>query len=110
MKPDFIGFVFFKKSIINISFNQAEKLKSMLDDNIRSVGVFVNEDISFIEKLCRRNIIDMIQLHGNENDKYIMNLKQHEDKIFIYIMKGRFFICQKADLVFMEVSTYLKFL
>lgn len=112
LKPDFIGFVFFKKSIRNISFNQAEKLKSMLDDNIRSVGVFVNEDISFIEKLCRRNVIDMIQLHGNENDEYIMNLKQLTDKPIIKAVRVKsadeIYKADELPCDFLLLDTYIE--
>lgn len=112
LKPDFIGFVFFNKSIRNISFNQAEKLKSMLDDNIRSVGVFVNEDISFIEKLCRRNVIDMIQLHGNENDEYIMNLKQLTDKPIIKAVRVKsadeIYKADRLPCDFLLLDTYIE--
>lgn len=80
LKPDFIGFVFFPKSIRNVSFSQAEQLKSMLDEDIKSVGVFVDEKIEFISELCSRNIIDMVQLHGKEDEDYIIRLKKVTDK------------------------------
>ena len=53
IKPDYVGFVFYKKSRRYISFEQAEKLKSLLNPEIKSVGVFVNEspeEISAIRK------------------------------------------------------------
>lgn len=75
LKPDFIGFVFFPKSTRNVSFDLAKKLKSQLDRSIKAVGVFVNADTDFITKLCNQDIIDMIQLHGNEDFNYIQELK-----------------------------------
>lgn len=73
--PDFIGFVF-AKSKRQVSIMQAEYLKSQLDKRIKAVGVFVNEDIDIILTITKRNIIDLIQLHGNETNEYIEKLKK----------------------------------
>ena len=70
---DYVGFVF-AESKRQIDFDKAEKLKGMLDQNIRSVGVFVNAPIDDIILLCRNKIIDLIQLHGDENEEYIRKL------------------------------------
>ena len=74
-KPDFAGFVF-AKSHRQVSIETAQKLKNKLDKNILSVGVFVNEDINKIVEICNKNIIDFIQLHGDEDDNYISKLKK----------------------------------
>ena len=42
---------------------------------IKAVGVFVNEEIEKIIKLCSLQMIDMVQLHGDENEDYIRLLK-----------------------------------
>lgn len=73
--PDFIGFVF-AKSRRQVSAETAAELKSLLDVRIKSVGVFVNEDISFICGLSSKGVIDYIQLHGDEDCKYIEALKE----------------------------------
>lgn len=73
--PDFIGFVF-AKSRRQVSFKTAEKLKTSLDSRIKAVGVFVNEDIEHIKSLCSQDIIDYIQLHGDEENSYIVSLKE----------------------------------
>lgn len=73
-KPDYIGFVFYKNSRY-VDFETAKELKSKLDKSIRAVGVFVNEPIDFIVKLCISNIIDVVQLHGDEDDEYIKQLR-----------------------------------
>lgn len=81
LKPDYIGFILnFPKSKRNISFDKAKELKSNLDDNIKAVGVFVNDDISTIADFCNNNIIDIVQLHGNEDANYILKLKSIIDK------------------------------
>lgn len=75
LKPEYIGFVFFPKSKRYISFDNAEKLRKSLDSNITPVGVFVNEKIENIEYLITNEIIDIAQLHGNEDNEYIQQLK-----------------------------------
>ena len=42
LQPDYIGFVFAKKSRRYVSPEKAEKLKAMLAPGIQAVGVFVN--------------------------------------------------------------------
>ncbi|MCL2045153.1 MAG: phosphoribosylanthranilate isomerase [Oscillospiraceae bacterium] len=72
--PDYIGFVF-AESRRRIDFETATMLKNRLDGNIKAVGVFVNENAEIIIDLCNHGVIDMIQLHGDEDGKYIENLK-----------------------------------
>ncbi len=73
-KPDYIGFVF-AESPRKVSFEQAKELSELLSDEIVPVGVFVNEHMKLIVDLFRDGIIEMAQLHGDEDEKYIRNLK-----------------------------------
>ncbi len=73
-QPDYIGFVF-AQSRRNIDTKLAEKMKSLLDKKILAVGVFVNAEPSKIIELCKNNIIDIIQLHGEEDAEYITALR-----------------------------------
>ncbi len=75
LHPDYIGFVFFKKSKRNVEPDEAKTLKEKLDTNIKAVGVFVDEDPDTIAKLVSAGIIDIIQLHGKEDEKYIGQLR-----------------------------------
>ena len=72
--PDYIGFVFAGKSKRYISFDTANTLKSKLDSRVKAVGVFVNEDVENIAHLVKNKIIDIVQLHGNEDESYINTL------------------------------------
>ena len=74
--PDFVGFVFYKKSPRNISPKEAKVLSSKLDDSITPVGVFLNENPANIVQLFKTGIIDIVQLHGDESEEYIDNLKK----------------------------------
>lgn len=74
--PDYIGFVF-AKSRRQIDGKSAKMLKERLSPRIKAVGVFVNEKIENIIRLCSQEVIDMIQLHGDESEDYIKELKEH---------------------------------
>lgn len=71
--PEYIGFVF-AGSKRRIEKDTALILKKALYTSIKAVGVFVNEPIENILDLCQGEIIDMIQLHGDENLEYIRKL------------------------------------
>ena len=73
-KPDYIGFVF-ADSPRKVSYDQAKELSELLSDEIVPVGVFVNEHMKLIVDLFKDGIIEMAQLHGDEGEKYIRNLK-----------------------------------
>ncbi len=74
--PEYIGFVFTQKSKRYISPEKAEVLREHLDNRIIPVGVFVDEKIEVIADLIKRKIIDIVQLHGNESEKYIEDLRR----------------------------------
>ena len=86
--PDYIGFVFYKKSRRYVDKEKARSLKSLLNKKIKAVGVFVDEDISFIAELANEGIIDLIQLHGHEDENYIRRLKYELKDNSIKIIKA----------------------
>ncbi len=76
LKIDYAGFVFAKKSRRHVSVEQAELLRRRLSPDIQAVGVFVNEDIRHAAELLKRGVIDIAQLHGDEDEAYIKRLKE----------------------------------
>lgn len=83
LKPEYIGFVFASKSKRYLTPKKAASLKRLLDPSIKAVGVFVNENPENIACLLSSGIIDMSQLHGNEDETYIKQLRQLTDKPII---------------------------
>ncbi len=81
--PDYIGFVF-TKSKRQVTFAQAQELKKLLRPEIKSVGVFVNSPIEKVVSLVDAGVIDLVQLHGNEDTSYCEALRQ---KIQVPIIK-----------------------
>ena len=83
LKPDYIGFVFVPKRRRYVTQLQAAELKSMLCPDIQAVGVFINEDISTVASLLNLGVIDMAQLHGDEDEDYIAQLRRLTEKPII---------------------------
>lgn len=74
-KPDYIGFVF-AKSRRRVTGEQAKALRAILSPDITAVGVFVNEEPEKIAELVQEGVIDMVQLHGDENEAYIEQIRK----------------------------------
>ena len=80
LKPEYVGFVFAEKSRRFVSAAKAEELKHMLLPEIAAVGVFVDEERSVVADLLKRGVIDIAQLHGAEDTRYIKELKEETGK------------------------------
>lgn len=76
LKPEYIGFVFAKKSKRYVAPEVAERLRRKLSHEIQAVGVFVDESVQQVAKLLREHVIDIAQLHGSEDDDYIRTLRE----------------------------------
>lgn len=75
LKPDYIGFVFASKSKRYVTYEKAGELKRRLSPEIQAVGVFVNEHPQNVAKLLENGMIDIAQLHGDEDEEYIAQLR-----------------------------------
>lgn len=76
--PDYIGFVF-AKSKRQVTAEQAAALARELRRGIQTVGVFVNEPLENLQHIARTARLDVLQLHGDEDEAYITALRQHTD-------------------------------
>ena len=99
LKPDYIGFVF-AESRRKVSIEQSIHLKSMLDKDIKSVGVFLNNTYDETINICSKNIIDIIQIHGNISDEFIDKLKSDTNKPVIKALN----IKDLSDILSLEKS------
>ncbi|MFT8350986.1 phosphoribosylanthranilate isomerase [Clostridium saccharoperbutylacetonicum] len=73
LKPDYVGFLF-TKSKRQIDVNKAKILINLLNKDIKTVGVFKDNSIDEILKVIKDINLDVIQLHGGENETYISSL------------------------------------
>ena len=79
LMPDYIGFVFARKSKRCVSPETAKVLQERLNPGIVAVGVFVNEAPEAVAALLNDGIIDVAQLHGGEDEDYIKTLRKLTD-------------------------------
>lgn len=86
--PDYVGFVFADTRRF-VTDEQALQMKEALDKRIMTIGVFVDEPQEHIISLCKKNIIDLIQLHGSESEEYIHRLKQKTEAPVIKAVRVR---------------------
>lgn len=94
LMPDYIGFVFAKKSRRCVSPERAKALREGLDPGIRAVGVFVNEAPEAVAALLNDGVIDVAQLHGGEDEAYIRSLRALTDRPLIQAFR----VDSSADL------------
>ncbi len=79
---NFFGLIFYKNSPRNISKADAEYLLKLSNDlNIDGVGVFVNENINNLINFIKDLKLEIIQLHGDEDNNYIKLLKENNVKV-----------------------------
>lgn len=91
---EYIGFILVPGRRRNLEIEKAIELKKKLKPSIKAVGVFVNEEMDKVIDIYTKEIIDVIQLHGQESNEYIKELKE---KTNAYIIKA-FRIETKEDV------------
>ena len=80
---NYFGLIFYKKSPRFVSYESAlDLINYSKNKNISSVGVFVNENIEYLNKIIKKLNFNFVQLHGKENNEYINEIKKnHNTKI-----------------------------
>ena len=75
LNTDFLGFIFYEKSprfVLNhLSLEEISEINHQ-----GKVGVFVNESIEKIAEITEKAKLSFIQLHGDEDEKFILQLRQ----------------------------------
>ena len=81
-KVNFFGMIFYKRSPRNISFNDALTLQNASEKlKINGVGVFVNKELYELTSFIIDLKLKFIQLHGDEDDEYIKDIKKLNVKV-----------------------------
>ena len=80
-QPDFCGFIVeFPKSFRSVSESELRNLAAQVSPEINKVGVFVNAPQDLVIRLLQENVIDLAQLHGQEDNVYIEEIKSKTGK------------------------------
>ena len=74
LQPDYMGFIFYEKSPRLISDVSAELIK-YIPSEIKTVGVFVNEELEKVKDKVNTLKLKAVQLHGSESTEYCAALK-----------------------------------
>lgn len=82
-KPDYVGFIFVPETKRYVKPDLAASFRRDLAADIQTVGVFVNAPIEEIVAICQAGTIDLVQLHGEEDQAYIEHLKGLVDQDII---------------------------
>ncbi|MCI1248696.1 MAG: phosphoribosylanthranilate isomerase, partial [Megasphaera sp.] len=77
-RPDFIGLVFAGQKR-RVSDELAGELRRLLRKDIPAVGVFVNDTVEHIASLVQQGTIQLVQLHGQEDEAYMKELRHRVD-------------------------------
>lgn len=101
LMPEYVGFVFAKKSSRYVNPQTAADLRKQLHPSILSVGVFVMEEAENVAEFLNSGIIDMAQLHGGEDENYIRQLRRLTDKPLIKAFRME----TKQDVIAAQEST-----
>lgn len=76
-KPDFAGFIIdVPKSRRNVPREKVRELTALLSPKILPVGVFVNAPMETILSLVTDGTLKAVQLHGQESQSYLEELKK----------------------------------
>ncbi len=77
---EYCGLIFYEKSPRFVNLELAKKIINYVyNKKIIPVGVFVNKPLNEIKKIIKKTCLKHIQLHGNEDNNYINQLKKEFD-------------------------------
>ena len=93
LQPDYAGFVFAGRKR-RVSDELAAALRKDLDPSIPAVGVFVDDDPDHIAALVKEGTIQLVQLHGREDEAFIESLRR---QVQVPLIKA-FSIVSQADV------------
>jgi len=91
---DMVGFVFYPPSPRNITAEQAEDLLRDVPSGIDRVGLFVDPETDFLDKILAKARLDLLQLHGDETPERCRAISVYFGLPIIKAIK----VSTKADL------------
>ena len=108
--PDYVGFILTEGYKRTVSEETARLLSKFVDPQIQRVGVFVNDDISRIKRFLYNGLIDIVQLHGEESEEYINELKGGEGSVIkVFRVDDNFDLAKAenspADMIMFDSGT-----
>ncbi|QOG11411.1 phosphoribosylanthranilate isomerase [Arcobacter sp. FWKO B] len=72
---DALGFVFYDKSPRAVTKEQVREIAKSLPPFVKKVGLFVNVDADYVDKICDFCGLDLAQIHFEASDEFFESLK-----------------------------------
>lgn len=72
LQPDYLGFIFWEPSS-----RYFDGIIPKIPSDIEKIGVFVDEDLSFVLEQIEKHGLQGVQLHGKESKEYCMELQKN---------------------------------
>lgn len=80
---DFLGFIFYPASPRAVTVPKvAEIVQNLKNSTAKTVGVFVDSPVHFVNEAAAEIGLDFIQLHGSEDSNYIEQIEKPVIKVF----------------------------
>lgn len=80
-EPDFVGFIFYKKSSRCVDEDALQKVIPLIPTQTKKVGVFVDATTEEMLEKASKFHLDYLQLHGNEPVKQCKELEEKGQKV-----------------------------
>jgi phosphoribosylanthranilate isomerase len=98
LKPDFMGFIFYKGSVRHVGQDFSPLSFQNKNANTKFVGVFVNAPLNEVKNKVSLYKLDYVQLHGNESTQYCLELSSEINIIKVFSVAD--------DFDFKRISAY----
>jgi phosphoribosylanthranilate isomerase len=85
LKPDFLGFIFYEKSV-----RYFDGTLPKIENDIKKVGVFVNQSIDEIFEKISKYKLDFVQLHGEETPDFCIEIQKKAPVIKAFSVNNDF--------------------
>lgn len=76
LQPSYLGFIFYDKSPRNYTGPSVP-----ISENVRKVGVFVNDSVENILKKVKDHSLSVLQLHGDEDSLFVEEVRRILDSL-----------------------------
>lgn len=81
---DYIGIIFSPESKRYVSEVTAKEIRRAINPTSKLVGVFKDQEVSFVNNIADELDLDYIQLHGKESQEYIYTVERPVIKVLEY--------------------------
>ena len=106
---EMLGFVFYPPSPRNLTASAASRLTNRVPAGVKRVGLFVDPIDEMITTVLNQNVLDLIQLHGNEPPERVAEIKDITSLKVIKVLKVTDIRDLKYVSVYQRVAEWLMF-